>query len=299
MVPVEGNDEIADLGRVFNSMSAEISARERDLKALLAEQSRLHDEAVASSRAKSEFIATMSHELRTPLNAIIGFSEIIREDMARGSPASVDQDASRALAAARHLLKLINDVLDIAKIESNRVDVEIEDFDVHLLVQDVIATMHAAAQANNVAVCANLEGDLGVARTDEFKIKQCLLNLLSNAIKFSGGGAVTITAKRTILEGREHLVFEVCDTGIGMTGEQLERVFKPFEQADASMTRRFGGTGLGLSIVQGLVQALHGNISASSVPGGGSTFTFRLPLNLDAAGICIDVRESHLSRAVA
>lgn len=291
-VSVEGNDEIASLGRVFNSMSAEILSRERDLRVLLAEQSRLHDEAVRSNRAKSEFLATMSHELRTPLNAIIGYSEIIREDIARGSQEGVDADASHVLQAARHLLKLINDVLDFAKIEAHGVEADVEAFDFEPLVLDVVAMMHAAARANDVVVSVNLEGDLGVAHTDEFRIKQCLLNLLSNAIKFSGGGRVAVTARRTAWGGGERLVLEVSDTGIGMTREQLDSVFEPFVQAEASTTRRFGGTGLGLSIVRGLAEALGGDVSATSVLGQGSVFTLTVPARLDGAGTCTGARTS-------
>ncbi len=278
----EGSDELAVLARVFNSMAGEIKSRERELRLLLEEQSALYKQALAASRAKSEFMANMNHELRTPLNAIINFSEIIKEEASAQGQVAVDEDAERILIAARHLLKLVNGVLDLAKIDVGHIELAAVEFDVGNVTREVAAVLQSAALANNVGISVTIADGLGVVRADELRIQQCLFNLLDNAIKFSGGGSVSIVATVAYEGGRDHLVFELSDTGMGMTAEQLERAFAPFEQGDASTTRKFGGTGLGLSIVRGLSRALGGYVSATSVAGQGSTFTLRVPVEIVA-----------------
>lgn len=275
-VAVHRDDEIGDLAKVFNSMSAEIRQREHDLRALLVEQSQLLEEAKTADRAKTEFLMTMSHELRTPLNAIIGYSEIINENAAEFQPEDVAKDAQQIGAAGRHLLKLINQILDLSRIEAKKLDVEVGEFDVRDLLREVVDVVRPSAIAGNVQVTINIEENFGAAFTDRFRVKQCLLNLVSNAVKFSSGGNVTIAPRWEIVSGRKDLVIDVSDTGLGMTPSQIDRVFLPFEQADASTSRRFGGTGLGLSIALGLARALHGDIGVSSMPGEGSTFTLRV-----------------------
>ncbi|KAF0182870.1 MAG: HAMP domain-containing histidine kinase [Hyphomonadaceae bacterium] len=231
----------------------------------------------AASAAKTRFLANMSHELRTPLSAIIGYSEIIAEENADTSASSVSADAGRILAAGRHLLRVISDVLDLTKIEADHIVVEIAPCDMRALVETALATVKPAAETGAVDLRCSYEGEIGVAHTDGFRVNQCLLNLLSNAVKFSPGGSVALAVRRRPADDRDTLEFEVRDTGIGMTPEQMEKAFKPFEQADASTTRRFGGTGLGLSIARGLARALGGDITATSAPGAGSTFTLSVP----------------------
>ena len=275
-VAIHRDDEIGDLVNVFNSMAAEIRRRENDLKALLIDQSHLLEEAKAADRAKSEFLMTMSYELRTPLNAIIGYSEIINENAVEVQLGDVAKDAQQIGAAGHHLLKLINQVLDLSRIEANKLDVEVGEFNVHDLLRDVVEVVRPSAIASNVHITANVSENFGTAFTDQFRVKQCLLNLVSNAIKFSSDGSVTITPRWETVGAREDLVIDVSDTGLGMTPAQIDRLFLPFEQGDASTTRKFGGTGLGLSIALGLARALHGDIGVASVPGKGSTFTLRV-----------------------
>lgn len=275
-VDATSEDEIGELSRVFNSMGAEIKSREQELRLLLEEESNLREQAEAASRAKSEFLSNVNHELRTPLNAIINFGEIIKESTALGAPGDVDADADRILGAARHLLRLVNATLDFTKIEANKIVVEPTSFRVANLVDEVVAAMRPTAEANKVRVTVAIDGDLH-ACADELRIRQCLYNLVGNALKFSRGGAVQISASLEPAGARDDLVFTIADTGIGMTPEQLTRVFRPFEQGDGSTTRTYGGTGLGLSIVHGLACALGGEVTATSTLGEGSTFTLRVP----------------------
>jgi len=197
----------------------------------------------------------------------------------------VGEDAGRILGAARHLLKLVNGVLDLAKIEAGRIEVAAVEFEVGSLLNEVAGILRPAAEANEVATNIEVEDGLGVVRADELRIRQCLFNLLGNAIKFSGGGTVSVAATTANEHGQDYLVFEVADTGIGMTFEQVERVFQPFEQADNSTTRKYGGTGLGLSIVRGLSRALGADVSATSVLGEGSVFTLRIPAEIGAESV--------------
>lgn len=234
-------------------------------------------QAEEANTAKSQFLANMSHELRTPLNAIIGYSEMVAEDAEDANTKSIPADARRITDAAHHLLRLINEILDLSKIEAGRMNVEVSAFDVSRLVNQVMATVRPAALANNVALHLECAPDLGTAQSDGFKITQCLLNLMTNAIKFSNGGSVVLRVERTLIQGRQVLNFTVTDTGIGMTEAQVSKLFQPFEQADASITRRYGGTGLGLTITRRLAQLLGGDVRVASALGSGSTFTLSAP----------------------
>lgn len=256
-----------------NKLEGLVEARTAEIRRLAEEQSELRAKAESASSAKSQFLANMSHELRTPLNAVIGFGEIVSQDARRAGLVETSEDASRIVKAGKHLLKLITDILDVSKIEAGRVQLEISEFDVAALVQEAVDITLPQAVSKRVDLRVDLAADLGRGRTNSFRIKQCLLNLLSNAVKFSEGGTVVVRARR-LQQGEEPmLAFEVADTGIGMSAEQIARVFEPFEQADASTTRRYGGTGLGLSISRSLARLLGGDIAIESTPGARSRFT--------------------------
>jgi PAS domain S-box-containing protein len=231
-------------------------------------------EAEAASKAKSVFLANMSHELRTPLNAILGFSRIVRRKGAKTLPQRQLENLDKVLVSAEHLLGLINAVLDIAKIEAGRMDVQPSTFDPAVLVEVCATTVQPMVKAR-VRLVRQIEQDLPQAYSDQDKLKQILLNLLSNAAKFTHEGQITLGAHRR----GEMLVVDVIDTGIGIPQEALERIFEEFQQADASTTRRYGGTGLGLSISRKLARLLGGDLMATSVEGVGSTFTLTIPLH--------------------
>ncbi|MES1156291.1 MAG: ATP-binding protein [Alphaproteobacteria bacterium] len=260
-----------------------VRERTAELADLLQQQSELKERAESANIAKSQFLANMSHELRTPLNAIIGYGEIIREDSDDLKLDGIGADAQRVIGAAQHLLSLINDMLDLSKIEAGRVEVEVMAFDAAGLAQEALETVRVAALAKDVHLKLDLDRQLGEGRTDGFKLKQCLINLLSNAVKFSENGAVTLRGRRAPSRGADMLVFDVVDTGIGMDAAQVARLFKPFQQADASITRRFGGTGLGLSITQKLARLMGGDVSVVSAPGAGSTFTLTVRAEFSAS----------------
>ena len=233
--------------------------------------------------AKSMFIANMSHELRTPLSAIIGYSEMLREEIADGAdPEQLDGDIGKVESNARHLLGLINDVLDLSKIESGKMEVFIESFDAAAMVQDVAATVDGLMRKNGNTLVVEVETGLRPMRSDVTKLRQTLLNFLSNAAKFTENGTITLTAGLDPADDR-FLVFSVCDSGIGMTEEQQAKLFQRFTQADASTTRKFGGTGLGLSITKAFMTMLGGSIGVQSAPGKGSTFSVRLPVEFSEA----------------
>jgi len=233
-----------------------------------------------ASRIKSSFLANMSHELRTPLNAIIGYSEILLEDaIDRGDTPSV-ADLEKIQGAGRHLLGLINDILDLSKIEAGRMDVYLEQVFLSRLVDEVKTIVEPMAKKNNNRLLIECPPDIGSLRTDVTKLKQSLINLLSNATKFTKQGTVTLRLSRQAAsDAQAHIRFEVSDSGIGMTQEQMSRLFQAFTQADASTTRNFGGTGLGLTITKHFCAMLGGSIDVKSVPGEGSVFTIDLPVD--------------------
>ena len=236
------------------------------------------DAAELASRVKSEFLANMSHELRTPLNAIIGYSEILLEDAAdRGDMASAG-DLEKIRAAGRHLLGLINDVLDLSKIEAGRMDVYLEQVHLSRLMDDVKTIVEPMVRKNGNTLVIDCPINIGSLRTDLTKLKQSLINLLSNAAKFTTKGSVTLRiAREESGDGQSWVTFAVIDNGIGMTSEQVSRLFQAFTQADSSTTRNFGGTGLGLTITKHFCAMLGGSIDIKSKAGEGSTFTIRLP----------------------
>ena len=237
-----------------------------------------------ASQHKSQFLANMSHELRTPLNAIIGVSEMLLEDARDLGNADQVEPLERILRAGRHLLTLINEILDLSKIEAGKMELELETFQIAPVVEEVAATVAPAAEKNGTRLEVRCPAGLGAMHADQTRIRQALLNLASNAVKFTERGAVTIAAAREVEGGRDRIVFRVSDTGIGMTPEQTGRLFQDFTQADSSTTRKYGGTGLGLAISRRFCRMMGGDITVESTAGRGSTFTIGLPAVVTASG---------------
>jgi signal transduction histidine kinase/CheY-like chemotaxis protein len=233
------------------------------------------DEAVRANQAKSNFLANMSHELRTPLNAIIGYAEMLFEEAEEQGAGSTATDLGKIHGAAKHLLELINDILDVARIEAGKMEFFVEEFDVRAMLEDVRSTIESLIARSGNSMEVRWPAELGTMRSDEIKIRQALLNLLSNAVKFTKAGRIAFEAER--LTAPDRLRFRVSDSGIGMTPEQLERLFQPFGQADASTSRRYGGTGLGLAITRHFCRMLGGDVEVESEPGRGSSFVISLP----------------------
>jgi PAS domain S-box-containing protein len=230
-----------------------------------------------ANRAKSQFLANMSHELRTPLSAVIGYSEMLQEEIEDLGQEGLLADMRKIEANARHLLGLINDVLDLSKIEAERMEIYAETFSVPEIVHDVAATVESLVEKKGNTLALEISDDLGEAQTDQTKLRQCLINLLSNAAKFTEGGRIVLAVSRAPLDGANWLSFRVTDTGIGMNPEQQAKLFQRFTQADASTTRRFGGTGLGLAITRAFAEMLGGRIEVESREGAGTTFTLLMP----------------------
>ena len=263
-----------ELRELYSSMEDKIRARTRELQLANEELLVARVAAEEANKTKSAFLANMSHELRTPLNAIIGYSEMLQEDMLdKGDEDPID-DLKKIEGAGRHLLGLINDILDLSKIEAGKMEVFIEEVSIAPLVKDVVSIIRPLAEKNGNAVELVCPADIGSFGSDETKVKQCLLNLVSNANKFTSNGKVSVLVER---DAASNVVFRVSDTGLGMNEEQLGRLFQAFTQADASTTKRFGGTGLGLAITKHFCVALGGDIAVESRPDEGSTFTITLP----------------------
>ena len=263
-------DGVANLLTVLSNRSAEL---ERSVDAL----AHARHAAEAANLAKSQFLANMSHELRTPLNAIIGYAEILQEDAADEGNESVGQDSDRIVAAAKYLLSLINEILDLSKIEAGRMDVSPAPFDPNDLVAECVETARLLAEKNNNKLTFVSDHPQGLANSDSMKLRQCLLNLLSNACKFTKQGEVEVSFDRRAIGGVDHLCFAVRDTGIGMNSEQVARLFQPFVQADPSITQQYGGTGLGLTITHRFAELLGGAVEVESKLGEGALFTLRVP----------------------
>jgi CheY-like chemotaxis protein len=218
----------------------------------------------------------MSHELRTPLNAVIGYSEILEEDLADAQQPAMAKDAARIHNAAHNLLALINEILDLAKIEAGKMEASVAEFDVRRTVKEAIEIVAPAADANDNLLDVRIDDAVALALTDEPKLRQCLLNLLSNACKFTEHGRIGLR----VSAAGEFLSFVVSDTGIGMTEEQIGKLFQAFSQADSSTTRKYGGTGLGLAITKKMANLLGGDVTVTSEPGKGSVFTLTVRLKL-------------------
>ena len=241
------------------------------------EVAKARETAEAANRTKSLFLANMSHELRTPLNAILGYSEMLKEEAVEQNKLEFLPDLQKIYLAGKHLLSLINDILDLSKIEAGKMELFLETFSVPLLIEEVVETIRPLVKSNANTLHIQCADDLGMMCADLTKVRQSLLNLLSNAAKFTKEGILVLEVSRETLEAREWIRFHVSDTGIGMSAEQITGLFQVFSQADASTTRKFGGTGLGLALTRRFCQMMGGDVAVRSVQGESSTFTIKIP----------------------
>jgi signal transduction histidine kinase/DNA-binding response OmpR family regulator len=281
-VPVDaiGNDEISQMARALDAFRLSLLDRERLERAraeLIDRLAEARDEATQATVAKSRFLANMSHELRTPLNAVIGITEMLVEDAEEIGQDGFVEPLHRIARAGRHLLELINEVLDLSKIEAGKLELQDEEIEIAGFIGDVIGASQPLAARNNNRLVVEGANDAGRIHADPMRLRQIMLNLLSNACKFTDKGTVSLAISRFVEPDGEWIKFTVSDTGIGMTPEQLGRLFQEFSQADSSTTRKYGGTGLGLAICDRLCKLMGGAIAVESRPGAGSVFTVTLP----------------------
>jgi adenylate cyclase len=289
--PGEFPKRTVDLLQTFAAQSV-LAIQNARLFGEIAEKSRQLAEA---SQHKSQFLANMSHELRTPLNAIIGVTEMLREDVEAEKQDTEPLD--RVLGAGRHLLALINDILDLSKIEAGRMELALTTFALAPLIDDVVKTIEPLAAKNSNRVSVNCDAAIETIQADQMRLRQALLNLMSNANKFTDRGTITIDARQRHENGRGWITLAVQDTGIGMTPEQMGKLFQEFSQASSATASKYGGTGLGLVISRRFCQMMDGDITVESEPGRGSTFTIRLPRIVDAAKEVVAANSPHTQAA--
>jgi signal transduction histidine kinase len=266
-----------EVRQLHATLEDRVERRTRELQAANWALAQVNEDLNTANQHKNQFVANMSHELRTPLNAIIGYSELLEEQAQEEGVQAFVPDLQRIRGAGAHLLSLVNDILDLAKMEAGKMDVQIEAVPVLPLVRDLLSTVQPLAEKNANVLEVETGGAPPSVQADAFRLKQVLLNLLSNACKFTSHGRITLAVRADGANGASWAVFEVRDTGIGMSSDELARLFQPFSQADTSTTRKYGGTGLGLAISRHFCQAMNGDVTAESRPGEGSAFTVRLP----------------------
>ena len=230
-----------------------------------------------ANTTKSSFLANMSHELRTPLNAVIGYSEMLTEDLEDLGKDDLVSDVNKIHSAGTHLLGLVNDILDLSKVEAGKLELSLTDIDLNTIIKEMVFTVMPLAKENNNEIIINTTEDFATIHSDSMRLKQIILNIINNAVKFTSNGKIEITLRSDTYLENEVYYIDIKDTGIGIDTKLVEKLFQPFYQADESATRKFGGTGLGLALSKQLVEGLGGNISVASTDGEGSTFTIRLP----------------------
>jgi signal transduction histidine kinase len=274
--------------RPFTDKQIELVSTFADQAVIAIENVRLFDEIQDKNRQlqqasenKSQFVSSMSHELRTPLNAIIGLTEMMVKNAARFGTENAQEPLQRVNRAGTHLLGLINQVLDLSKIEAGKLELNPQTVRLAPLINEVIGTAGQLAEQNKNRLVVDAQESLGALTVDPMRLRQILLNLLSNACKFTKEGEVRLRARR-VANGRDWIEFAVVDTGIGMTPEQQAKLFEEFSQADAMTAQRFGGTGLGLALSRKLARMMGGDVTVTSEPGKGSVFTVRLPGSADS-----------------
>lgn len=280
LLPVEGQDEFANLAVAFNQRTQmlnqyyiKIQYRQKQLEETNERLKQARKEAEESNKSKSQFLANMSHELRTPLNAIIGYSEILIEESSELTGEACVPELKKILSSGKHLLELINDVLDISKIEAGRMDLNLESVQLPTLIQDVVSLITPSMQKNSNTLKVMMDPSVTTIYSDGTKVRQNLLNLLSNAAKFTRNGLVTLDVSKVY----QNIIFQVTDTGIGIKPEQAAKIFESFTQADSSTTKKYGGTGLGLAITRKFCHMLGGDIQLDSSHRPGSCFVMSLP----------------------
>ncbi|MEB3701682.1 PAS domain-containing sensor histidine kinase [Candidatus Bealeia paramacronuclearis] len=302
-IPLRRDDELGRLSLSFNKMTQRLNriykafeARTHALETMNEELTLAREDAETANKTKSQFLANMSHELRPPLNAIIGYSEILKEDLIDMGQDSLCEDLDKIIQAGKHLLEIISDILDLSKIEAGKMELHYENFDVQALIQGVEAIIKPLTSKRNNTLLMDCSKDLGIMNADMTKVRQNIFNLLSNATKFTENGVITLTAKRFEIQDEDWIEFQVSDTGIGLTQEQMGKLFQAFKQADSSTTRKYGGTGLGLAITKRFCNMMGGDITVESQYGMGSIFTIVLPASPLKSNEKMDLEEEDLAK---